>query len=230
LRNEPYWSALSSVFDWAERNTTSTVLSCLAAHAGVLYSDGIVRRPLGDKQFGVFGYRASGGHELLSGLGDLVRFPHSRWNEVPAEPLVSCGYQILTESTDAGVDMFVKQKRNSLFVHFQGHPEYGALTLMREYRRDIRRFLKGERATYPSMPHGYFNMEATKQLGEFRERASRGLHEELMQAFPEDLISGTLENSWQSSAVCIYQNWLQYVASKKFDRSVFAQTARVGHA
>jgi homoserine trans-succinylase len=73
-------------------------------------------------------------------------------------------------------------------------------------------------------------MEATKQLGEFRERASRGLHEELMQAFPEDLISGTLENSWQSSAVCIYQNWLQYVASKKFDRSVFAQTARVGHA
>jgi homoserine O-succinyltransferase len=230
LRNEPYWSSLSGVFDWAERNTTSTVLSCLAAHAGVLHSDGIERRPLGDKQFGVFGYRASGHHELLSGMGDLVRFPHSRWNEVPAEALVSCGYQILTESTDAGVDMFVKQKRNSLFVHFQGHPEYGALTLMREYRRDIRRFLKGERATYPSMPHGYFNSEATKQLGDFRELASRDLHEELMQAFPEGLISGTLENSWQSSAVCIYENWLQYLASKKCDRSVFAQTARVGHA
>jgi homoserine O-succinyltransferase len=226
LRNEPYWSSLSSVFDWAERNTTSTVLSCLAAHAGVLYSDGIKRRPLGDKQFGVFDYRAAGHHELLSRVGDLVRFPHSRWNEVPAEALISCGYTVLTESTEAGVDIFVKQKRNSLFVHFQGHPEYGARTLLKEYRRDVRRFLKGERATYPSMPRGYFHMEAAKRLADFQERASRDLREEHMQAFPEDFISGTLENTWRSSAVSIYQNWLQYVASKKSGRPVFAQEAR----
>ena len=230
LRNEPYWSSLSRVFDWAERNTTSTVLSCLAAHAGVLYSDGIKRRPLGDKKFGVFDYRAANHHELLGGVGDSVRFPHSRWNEVPAEALISGGYTVLTESIEAGVDMFVKQKRNSLFVHFQGHPEYGARTLMKEYRRDVRRFLKGERATYPSMPHGYFSREATKRLADFQERASSDLREELMQAFPEDHISETLENTWRSSAVSIYQNWLQYVASKKSDRPAFAQEARVGHA
>ena len=46
LRQEPYWSALADVLDWAERNTVSTVLSCLAAHAGVLHSDGIRRHPL----------------------------------------------------------------------------------------------------------------------------------------------------------------------------------------
>src|SRR5580704_11171251 len=40
LRNEPYWPALGEVLNWAERSTTSTVLSCLAAHAGVLHSDG----------------------------------------------------------------------------------------------------------------------------------------------------------------------------------------------
>jgi homoserine O-succinyltransferase len=51
--------------------------------------------------------------------------PHSRWNEIPEEALLACGYRVLTRSEDAGVDAFVKQ-RNSLFVFFQGHPEYDA--------------------------------------------------------------------------------------------------------
>src|SRR5438445_1103728 len=50
LRHEPYWAVLVDVLDWAEHNTFSTVLSCLAAHAGVLYSDGIGRHKLGDQQ------------------------------------------------------------------------------------------------------------------------------------------------------------------------------------
>jgi homoserine O-succinyltransferase/O-acetyltransferase len=31
LTQEPYWHTLTEVFDWAEHNTTSTILSCLAA-------------------------------------------------------------------------------------------------------------------------------------------------------------------------------------------------------
>ena len=67
LCNEPYWSALANVLDWAESNTVSTILSCLAAHAGVLHSDGIDRHPLGDKQFGVFDFTKS------------ARPPANRW-------------------------------------------------------------------------------------------------------------------------------------------------------
>ena len=67
LRNEPYWSALANVLDWAESNTTSTVLSCLAAHAGVLHSDGIERCPLNDKQFGVFDFAKAANHPLTDG-------------------------------------------------------------------------------------------------------------------------------------------------------------------
>jgi homoserine O-succinyltransferase/O-acetyltransferase len=228
LRNEAYWSSLTNLFDWAERNTTSTVLSCLAAHAGVLHSDGIKRHPLSDKQFGVFDYERANNHELLDGINNLVRFPHSRWNEVRADALNAYGYTILTQSPDAGVDMFVKQKQASLFVHFQGHPEYGARTLMKEYRRDIKRFLRGERTTYPSMPHGYFNAEATKLIADFRERASCDLREELMQAFPEAAIADNLQNTWRSSATRIYHNWLQYIVAKKTDRSLFAAMAGVG--
>src|SRR5258706_3955371 len=118
LQCEPYWSALAEVLDWAQYNTRSTVLSCLAAHASVLYSDGIPRRPLTDKQFGVFTYQRVRDHALTRGWPDHVRFPHSRWNEVPGESLNACGYSVLTQSSQAGVDLFVRKKKNSLFVHF----------------------------------------------------------------------------------------------------------------
>ncbi|MGH9344101.1 MAG: homoserine O-acetyltransferase/O-succinyltransferase family protein, partial [Terriglobia bacterium] len=171
LREEPYWRALAGVLDWAERNTISTILSCLAAHAGVLYSDGIARHALGDKRFGVFECKKTHDHALTVGAGDPMRFPHSRWNEVREADLILCGYAILTESAQAGVDLFAKRQGESLFVYLQGHPEYGARTLLKEYRRDVRRFLNHERETYPSMPEGYFDADAAKLLADFRENA-----------------------------------------------------------
>jgi homoserine O-succinyltransferase/O-acetyltransferase len=221
LRDEPYWSTLGDVLDWAERNTVSTVLSCLAAHAGVLHSDGIERRPLPDKQFGVFESGRNCEHELTAHVLRGIRFPHSRWNEVQEDSLTSCGYVVLTKSAQAGVDLFVKQKKKSLFVHFQGHPEYGAQTLFKEYRRDIRRFLGRERETYPTMPHGYFDAAAAKLLAEFQKTALAQRHPEQMAFFPETVVE-TLQNTWQSSATCIYRNWLQYVMAKKAEASPFA--------
>jgi homoserine O-succinyltransferase/O-acetyltransferase len=215
LRDEPYWNTLASVFDWAEEHTASTVLSCLAAHASVLHSDGIERNPLGDKQFGVFEYQRAGEHVLTDGLPRLVRFPHSRWNEVPANALTENGYDVLDRSVGAGVNLFVKDKGNSLFVHFQGHPEYGSRTLLKEYRRDIRRFLKQERTTYPSMPRGYFEPAACELLADFRHIAETHPAEETLAAFPESRLVDGLHNTWQSSAWHIYRNWLRYMLSKK---------------
>jgi homoserine O-succinyltransferase len=215
LRNEPYWSVLTEVLDWAERNTASTVLSCLAAHAGVLYSEGIPRHRLPDKQFGVFEYKRVRSHALTEGVGDAMQIPHSRWNEVRADALNSAGYEVLTQSAGAGVDLFVKQKKGSLFVHFQGHPEYGTRTLLKEYRRDIKRFLRRERETFPTMPHGYFDTEATKLLSDFRDRAVANPSEEALARFPEASISGALQQTWRASAATVYRNWLRYLMSKK---------------
>lgn len=230
LREEPYWQELTAVFDWGEYNTNSTVLSCLAAHAGVLHSDGIQRHPLNDKQFGVFDFRKPGDHLLTMGAPDQIRFPHSRWNEVQGEALTSCGYSVLSQSADAGVDLFVKRKKSSLFVHFQGHPEYGARTLMKEYRRDIRRFLGRERETYPTMPHGYFDAAATEILSQFREKALSDRREDLMGLFPEAPVVETLQSTWHSSAMCVYRNWLQYLQARKSDVLVFAPVSRLGRA
>lgn len=141
------------------------------------------------------------------------------------DALSACGYDVLTRSALAGVDLFTKQKRKSLFVHFQGHPEYSSRTLMKEYRRDIKRFLRQERATYPTMPHGYFDAAATKLLTEFRETALARPHEEQMVFFPEKMVAEALQNTWQASAACVYRNWLHYVLSKKAETSPFVVMA-----
>ena len=214
LQEETYWPVLTQVLEWAERNTASTVLSCLAAHAGVLHCDGIRRHPLSDKQFGVFDFAKSADHPLTAGTSE-IRFPHSRWNEVRAEDLTSSSYLVLTQSAEGGVDCFVKKKKRSLFVHFQGHPEYGAQTLLKEYRRDIKRFLRGERETYPSMPKGYFDATAVRLLSDFGEVALADRREQVIEEFPEASVVGTLEKKWHSSAVSIYRNWLRYVVAKK---------------
>ena len=81
------------------------------------------------------------------------------------------------------MDMFLRS-RDSLFLFFQGHPEYEAGTLLREYRRDIGRFLRGERETYPSMPQGYFSKQAVEALDAFGTRAVADRREELWLSFP----------------------------------------------
>lgn len=228
MRDEPYWSALGAVMDWAARETTSTVLSCLAAHAGVLYADGIQRHPLREKTLGVFAHEKACDHPLLRGTPDRIPIPHSRWNEVSESELVSRGYTILTKSADSGADMFVKQKMRSLFVHFQGHPEYTAKTLLKEYRRDVKRFLRRERDNYPALPQGYFDAAAEAILFDFQKQAMADPREERMSAFPEAAVTGTLRNSWSEPATRIYRNWLEYLASKKAEGAQLPSMVRAG--
>jgi len=217
LQDEPYWGSLTRLVDWAEQNTHSTVWSCLAAHAAVLYLDGIERRPLGDKRFGVFECARVADHPLTAGAPARVPMPHSRWNELPADDLTRRGCRVLTRSDEAGVDMFVKQ-RNSLFVFFQGHPEYDATTLSLEYRRDIGRFLRGERETYPPMPHGYFDETTTQALTALRERALVDRREELLTEFPVALATEGVTNTWRPAAERLYHNWLAYLRTQKAER------------
>lgn len=225
LQQEPYWELLSQVFEWAQHNTSSTILSCLAAHASVLYCDGIKRHPLPDKRFGVFDGSIVNHHPFMSHAEDRVRFPHSRWNEVREDELIAGGYATLSKSAEAGVDLFVKQMRSSLFLHFQGHPEYGAQTLLKEYRRDIKRFLRGERETYPILPHGYFDASQAELLHNYRERAIADRCEAMIDAFPGS-VAKTLQHTWRGSAIGVYKNWLRFVFEAQAKRESFPLMVR----
>lgn len=219
LADEPFWSSLTRVLEWAEAHTYSTILSCLAAHAGILHLDGIARRPLCDKRFGIFECVRVADHPLTESAPARLEMPHSRWNEIPEEALLACGYRILTRSEDAGVDAFVKQ-RKSLFVFFQGHPEYDATTLLLEYRRDIGRYLRRERDTYPTMPRGYFDRETVAALQALQERALVDRREDLLGDFPTAMAAGRLKNNWRSAAEGLYRNWLRYVSTAKLPAHV----------
>jgi homoserine O-succinyltransferase len=214
LKDEPYWGSLTRLLEWAEASTYSTILSCLAAHAGILFMDGIARRRLEGKRSGVFECTRVGDHPLTASAQDGLRMPHSRWNDVPEEALAACGYRVLMRSAEAGVDMFVKQ-RNSLFVFFQGHPEYDAVTLLLEYRRDIGRYLRHERETYPGMPVGYFDEAIERDLAALKARALGDRREELLAGFPTEAAAARVTNNWRASAEHVYRNWLGYIQSAK---------------
>lgn len=211
LRAEPYWYNLTRLMEWADEHTASSIWSCLAAHAALLHMDGVERRRLSDKRFGVFDCTRETDHFLTAGLPMHVSMPHSRWNELPVDDLIKAGYSVLTRSDEAGADAFIKQRR-SLFVFFQGHPEYDADTLLLEYRRDIGRYLRGERETYPTAPRGGFDRAVLQQLQTLRLLAARHRDEATITAFPLALATSRAEHHWRDTATMLYRNWLQYLA------------------
>jgi homoserine O-succinyltransferase len=219
LTDEPYWESFVQVIDWAKENTTSSVCSCLAVHGAVQHLDGVERYPLANKCIGVFDQTKVSYHSLMQGAPERLRFPHSRWNEVHEAALVQSGYSVLTKSELAGVDCFIKQHKRSLFVCFQGHPEYEAQSLLGEYRRDIGRFLRRENDSYPNMPQGYFGTVGEEALTAFKREALSDRRPELLASLPVDRVARDLKNSWHAAAKQIYRNWILYLSSQKAQRS-----------
>jgi homoserine O-succinyltransferase/O-acetyltransferase len=212
LKDELYWSALTKIVNWARENTVSTIWSCLAAHATVLHIDGIQRCRLPDKQCGVFDCQVVTANQMTHKLREPFRVPHSRYNDLSERALASCGYKILTRSAVAGVDAFCKQER-SFFLFFQGHPEYEADTLLREYRRDIGRFLRGEQEHYPAMPQGFFNVEKIAIANKFRDRALADRRD--IDSFPMSSLEAGLERTWRTGSIGFYRNWVGYLHAHK---------------
>lgn len=213
LKDEPYWPSLTALFDWIDRDGPSAAFSCLASHAAVLHYDGVARERLEKKCFGLFEHHSNFHDELTLALPGTFKVAHSRWNRLPADVLGEHGYRILTESAEAGVELFVKQRRN-LMLFFQGHPEYDTQTLGREYLRDVRRYLAGQRDTYPDVPRGYFNATEKELLDRFRARSLRERHEDLMQYFPVLANRFPMAQS-RSVAAAMYGAWLRGVADAK---------------
>jgi homoserine O-succinyltransferase len=214
LQDEPYWEILTKVIDWAGHNTHSTVWSCLAAHAALLHIDGISRRRLSEKRFGVFECARPSDHPLTAGVPAALRMPHSRWNDIAESELADCGYSVLVRSGDGGVDAFTK-RRKSLFVFFQGHPEYEANTLLLEYRRDIGRYLRCERDTYAPVPQGYFDQSTAELFAAFQERCMSSRRAELLADFPVAEAEKRISKTWHAGSTRLYANWLAHLQAQQ---------------
>jgi homoserine O-succinyltransferase/O-acetyltransferase len=215
LRDEPYWDTLAHLVDWAEIGTISTLFSCLAAHAAVLHLDGIMRTRLPRKLSGIFTAQRVGNDPLQMGVADIFPVPHSRHNTLAEAELSAAGYRILSRLDGDEVNSFARDMPGrSLFLFLQGHPEYGADSLGREYLRDTGRFLRGESAFRPALPENYFD-RATENL-------LKGLDAENMDD-PQrysDVVSGALPiHAWRSPNVKLFEVWLALIAAEKIRRS-----------
>jgi homoserine O-succinyltransferase len=209
LPEEPFWKDLTDVIDWAEANTRSAIWSCLAAHAAVLHLDGIERQRLQQKCSGVYDCHKVADDWLMKDIKSPLKIAHSRVNELRSADLAEHGYQLLTESPDAGVDIFAKRLR-SHFVFFQGHPEYDALSLQREYLRDITRYLSRQRDGFPAAPAGYFDAATEHRLAGYQKRAIAERQIPLSVELPHLALRADLATGEAASA--IFGNWLEYLS------------------
>jgi homoserine O-succinyltransferase len=215
LEDEPFWGPMTELFDWVEREGPPTTFSCLAAHAAVLHYDGVPRHRLPQKRFGMFDHVRVCRHELTDRLGPRVQVAHSRFNEVAGDALAECGYTILTQAPDAGVDLFIKDRRN-ICLFFQGHPEYDPETLGREYQRDVKRYFAGERESYPELPKDYFGPLEALSLARFQARAVAERRTVTMEDFPLASRRSAPMSGWRSPATDVFRTWLQRIVETKF--------------
>ncbi len=209
LQDEAFWQPLTEVFAWAKANVTSILCSCLATHALIQNCYGLERTRLPSKRWGVFSHKIlDRTHPLVAEINTRFDVPHSRYNEIFQADMVSRGLKVLVASKEAGVHLAVSPDGFRI-VFFQGHPEYDDISLLKEYKREVHRFYRGERDDYPPYPENYFDAEAKQLLAEYQEQVKIAKHFDApLPAMPEHFIIERLDNTWRDSAKAVFNNWL----------------------
>jgi len=132
-----YWQELCEIMEWSKTHVHSTFHICWGAQAGLYYHFGIGKEPLPEKMFGVFPHKRDYERSiLLRGFDETFMVPHSRHTTVSREAIEAVPQlRILASSEEAGV--YAIATRNGRQIFITGHSEYDALTLEREYKRDV---------------------------------------------------------------------------------------------
>jgi O-acetylhomoserine (thiol)-lyase len=135
--------------------------------------------------------------------------PHSRWNDIPRSHWDAAGLRVLAESGRAGVHLATSADGFRI-VYFQGHPEYERNSLLKEYKREVGRFIAGELAA----------PRPIRALPRRGGRAGRGLHctppgrtrrtASLEPTFPEEP-SMTTSRTPGATRGGLFNNWLGLV-------------------
>lgn len=216
LTNEPFWEPLREVVEWAGETVTSVMCSCLASHALVEMLYGVKRRGLDRKRWGVYRHVHRDRvrtHPLLRDVNTMFDIPHSRWNTLDLDDLEAAGLKVLVVSCEDDVHLATSPD-GFRFIFSQGHPEYDINSLLKEFKREVFRFVAGERPTFPPFPQHYFN-EQCERLGRELEKSARKLKCQgrslAQEAFSEEAFEAHLHNTWGDSGKAVFNNWLGLV-------------------
>ncbi|HIZ02769.1 MAG TPA: homoserine O-succinyltransferase [Candidatus Borkfalkia avistercoris] len=133
-----YWEELKKLFDFADKNVTSTIYICWGAQAALYYHYGIQKHLLPEKLFGVFPHKKylEQHDPLLKGIDDVFFVPHSRHTTVHAEDIEGIPDLVsLCEAKEVGLS--IAKSKNNRKIFMMGHMEYDRNTLKTEYERDL---------------------------------------------------------------------------------------------
>jgi homoserine O-succinyltransferase len=125
--------------------------------------------------------------------------------------LRSAGVHVLIESLDGDFHLGTSPDgfRN---IYLQGHPEYDAVSLLKEYKRELGIYLDGAAEALPPFPQNYLSPVATRMLGQHVEAAlaARGNGHGLP-PFPEQALTPLIDNTWTDTGKAVFNNWLGLV-------------------
>ena len=209
LPNEDFWLPLTEVFSWAKENVTSILCSCLATHAIIQYCHGVARTRLPEKRWGVFSHTlVDRTHPLVVEINTRFDVPHSRFNEIFQSDMEKFGLRVLATSNEAGVHLATSADGFRI-VFFQGHPEYDDVSLLKEYKREVLRFYRGEIADYPPYPEHYFNDKVKTIFSDYAQKVvAAKLNHQPFPDFPEASVREHLDVTWRDTAKAVFNNWL----------------------
>lgn len=130
-----YWSELCEIFDWCEKNLSSTLFLCWSAMAALQHYCGVERWRVDPKLSGLYRQEVVGLAPLSHGLGASYCAPVSRYALIdPQELAGEQGLQVLARSQATGVSLAQRDLGRQVFL--LDHLEYGPLALQDEYLRD----------------------------------------------------------------------------------------------
>ncbi len=212
LDEEPFWEPLIEIVRWAEQNVASILCSCLATHALVKFKHGVERQRLPRKQWGVYSHKINHPeHPLTWEINTRFDAPHYRYNEVSTEQLEHAGLTVLADSDDAGAHLAVSPDQFRV-VYFQGHPEYDAVSLLKEYKREVMRYIGAARDDAPRFPENYFSAEAGKIASQYLQAAlTAKAGNAALPEFPDAELRALVDNTWGDTGKAIFNNWLGLV-------------------
>lgn len=209
IPEEDFWIPLTEVFEWAKKNVTSILCSCLATHALIHHCYGIERSHLPAKRWGVFSHKLLDRlHPLVAEINTRFDVPHSRFNEIYQHDMELNNLKVLVTSQQAGVHLAVSPDGFRV-VYLQGHPEYDEISLLKEYKREVISFFCGNRSSYPPYPENYFDDNAKKILVFYEKMLKNAKNkQQALPPFPELAILKYLDNTWKDTAKAVFNNWL----------------------
>ncbi len=213
---ELFWEPMIEVIDWGRTNVDSIVCSCLATHAILQHYHDTSRTELAVRQWGVYAHELRvPEHPLLEGVNAIIHAPHSHRYAVSAADMERAGMTVLAVGGEAGLHLAVSGDP-ARFIFFQGHPEYDAISLLKEYKREVQRFLTGGRKTYPPFPEHYLDAAAKRRLEAYQRQVTESdFEQDTIPSFPEAELAGAREDTWSAAGRQIYRNWLAGVVARK---------------